>query len=230
MCGLRVLDEQQRRANDHSLKLPDDLTDDQCEQWLQPANAAWLGADCRLQYDHLVRHATAALMNVVSGCLDGTGAQAMRTAVPLHQWPATRRSLRNSIAHRLSFAKSPVVATVHDDLVPLAYQALGTTGSPMYATDTAEPAVLFDIYAYAVRRYTIDYTDVDLQLLDQWLDALDSATNLDAERFAALRKQLADKAMCQYSLVDEIDSRNAFQRQFEPPAPPVSSTDTTVCR
>jgi len=259
-CGLRIVDEQRRRANDAGLKLPVDLSDERRERFLQQSNVEWLGIDDALSVAQLTAHSDAALQGTVSGDLDGSGAIALRTAVPADKWSETRAFLRRDIAQRLPFARSHVVARVYDDLLPIGYHALGTTLKSMYhvapantqevqlfdaaqtsgeesqQSEEGKPFVLFDIYAYAVRRYVIDYDDIDVQLLQQWLGTLQGdqcgaqqQASDDVNSSAKLRKQLADKAMCEYELVDAIDSRDAFLRQFAPLPNMLLCEDVTTC-
>jgi hypothetical protein len=100
-----------------------------------------------------------------SKILQGTGVQVVRTSVPTSRWSETRAAIVEQARLLLPIADMDIVGCVREQVIPLGFALHGISSTPLYLGGANEPVCLFDLYCCTVRRYHIDVSQADADVL-----------------------------------------------------------------
>lgn len=100
-----------------------------------------------------------------SKLLNGTGVQVVRTSVPTSRWSETRAAIVEQARTLQPIADMHIVGSVREQVIPLGFALHGVSSTPLYLGGETEAVCLFDLYCCTVRRYHIDVSQADADVL-----------------------------------------------------------------
>ena len=219
-CGILVRDRHEENKTAAHLKLPVDLNCEKSEFYVDNSAVALFvsAVDSAEARERIEKHAADSRADVIGDNLCGTSIEVLRTAVPLEKWTETQALFRANIASRQPFAQRHVVASIYYDVIPIGYQALGTTKqdaknttnpSKEESVDDTPLSMLIDIYAWSTPRFYVCASEELRSAIESVGDSVSDALRHDLAVLAGV----ADSEMAEIQCAADIERSFVFSSE-----------------